>query len=168
MTARPALYTLCALGVALAPAVSVLLVRRCLVVVTVDGESMAPALADGDRLLVRRAPLTAVRTGQLVVAHRPDSGKWRRGPHGLLIKRAAALPGDTVPKEAGPALRDLPEDRVPRARVVLLGDNPAESLDSRYCGYFRADQIVGVVVRRLPAAITGPARTQGDITPWPI
>lgn len=167
MRARSTLRTLSVVTLVAAAGAALLVRRRC-VVVTVDGASMTPALTDGDRLLVRRVPPAAVRAGHLVVARRPDSGKWRHGPRGLLVKRAVALPGDPVPKDSGPALRDLPEERVPENRLVLLGDNPADSLDSRYCGYFRADQILGVVVHRLPARTPGRARTQGDLTPWPI
>jgi signal peptidase I len=122
-------------------------------VVTVVGSSMAPTLADGDRVLVHRTRLAAIDVGQLVVAEPPAGGRWGAiRPSRWLIKRAAAVPGDPVPRDGAPALRDLPEERVPRGRIVLLGDNPEESLDSRFCGYFRDEQVVGVVVRRLPRA----------------
>ncbi|MFD5387902.1 S26 family signal peptidase [Streptomyces sp. NPDC127074] len=130
---------------------AVMLIRRRYLVVVVQGASMTPTLSDGDRVLVRRCPLVQVHTRQLVVTGRPTGKRWE----GMrmaewVIKRAAAVPGDLVPKEGAPALRDLPEHRVPEGRIVLLGDNPADSLDSRFCGYFRSEQIVGVVVRTLP------------------
>jgi signal peptidase I len=65
------------------------------------------------------------------------------GPgHGLewLVKRLAAGPGEPAPDD----------DRVvPADRMVLLGDNPAHSTDSRQVGYFAASDLLGVVVRRM-------------------
>ncbi|WP_236076351.1 S26 family signal peptidase [Streptomyces coffeae] len=134
-----------------ATAIAAVALRRRYVVVTVIGASMSPTLVEGDRVLVRRVPLKAITTGRLVVTEPPHERRWDAvRAHGLLIKRAAAVPGDPLPREGAPALLDLPEERVPEGRIVLLGDNPAASLDSRYCGYFRAEQIVGVVVRPLP------------------
>jgi signal peptidase I len=34
--------------------------------------------------------------------------------------------------------------------LVLLGDNPAASFDSRQAGFFPAERLLGAVVRRLP------------------
>ncbi|MFE7543326.1 S26 family signal peptidase [Streptomyces platensis] len=133
--------------------IAVALIRSRYLVVTVEGSSMVPTLADGDRVLVHRTPLAAISAGRLVVTEPPTGGRWGAiRPSRWLIKRAAAVPGDPVPRDGAPALRDLPEKRVPQGRIVLLGDNPEESLDSRFCGYFRDEQIVGVVIRRLPRA----------------
>ncbi|MEU1375349.1 S26 family signal peptidase [Streptomyces triculaminicus] len=141
--------------------------RRRYVVVTVTGTSMSPTLVAGDRVLVRRAPLEAIATGRLVVAEAPPGHRWDRvRRHGWLIKRAAAVPGDPLPREGAPALHDLPDRRVPEGRIVLLGDNPDASLDSRFCGYFRAEQIVGVVVR--PLRLSAAPRSGEEIRPWPI
>ncbi|MET9323498.1 S26 family signal peptidase [Streptomyces sp. NPDC003038] len=159
LTAAPAAPVAVAAVAAVAAAASVALtLHRRYVVVTVAGASMNPTLADGDRVLVRRTPLHAIRAGRLVVAVPPQDGRWggRVRGHRLLIKRAAAVAGDPLPREGAPALAGLPEERVPPGRVVLLGDNPAESLDSRFCGYFRADQIVGAVVRRMPRTTSQP------------
>ncbi|WP_052173587.1 S26 family signal peptidase [Embleya scabrispora] len=129
------------------------LIRRRYVIVSVQGHSMTPTLTDGERVIVRRTPLRAIGVGRLVVARPPDDGRWSRlALPAWLIKRAAAVPGDAIPRSGAPALRDLSDDRVPEHRIVLFGDNPAQSLDSRYCGYFRDDQILGVVVGRLPGA----------------
>ncbi|MDN3260757.1 S26 family signal peptidase [Streptomyces sp. CSDS2] len=124
------------------------LTRRRYVVVTVVGVSMLPTLAEGDRVLVRRSALARVRTGDLVVSRPPAGERWARLP-AWLIKRAVAVPGDPLPGHVALAVPEGPGARVPPGRVVLLGDNPAESLDSRFCGYFREHQIVGIVVRRL-------------------
>ncbi|WP_328338973.1 hypothetical protein [Micromonospora sp. NBC_00421] len=52
--------------------------------------------------------------------------------------------------------------------MLLLGDNPAVSFDSRQSGYGHADQVVGVVDRRLggpsirpvPAGLSGGAEVR--------
>lgn len=142
---------------------AVALVRRRYLVVTVQGESMSPTLTDGDRVVVRRAPLTAVRSGRLVVSGPPSGERWDHLPlPAWLIKRAVAVPGDRVPKDAGPALRALAEERVPAGRMVLLGDNPLQSLDSRQCGYFTSGQLLGVVVRRLAPTAAGHSRSRSS------
>ena len=132
----------------------VLLVRaRRLVVVDVQGASMEPTLYDGDRVLVRRAPLTAVRTGDLVVVARPQSDEFATaGP--WVIKRVAAMPGEQIP----PVIRhswaenddiDFAGAFVPVGRLLLLGDNPARSGDSRHWGFTAGDAVLGVVTRSM-------------------
>ncbi|GAB2844499.1 hypothetical protein GCM10027176_55260 [Actinoallomurus bryophytorum] len=143
---------------ALACLVIITLARRRYLVVTVEGASMTPALTDGDRVLVRRTDLAGIGVGRLVVAAPPEGGHWdAMSLPTWLIKRAAAVPGDPVPRDRGPALRDILGNQVPDGRIVLLGDNPEESLDSRFCGYFHEEQILGVVVRELPRAVPRPA-----------
>lgn len=128
--------------------------RRTFLVATVSGSSMLPTYADGVRLLVRRVPLTAIRRGDVVVLvddelppspTRPIGGR-RQPPGELIIKRAAAVPGDPVP--AGIPVSDA---AVPAARLVVLGDNPEASYDSRKAGYYTAAQLIGVVVRPMTA-----------------
>ncbi|MFE0191448.1 S26 family signal peptidase [Streptomyces sp. NPDC058989] len=137
--------------------------RRRLVAVTVRGASMEPAYRDGDRVLVRRGRLPA--PGQVVVVtDLPDTGPTADaatapvrataaravpGP-ALVIKRVAAVPGDPVPRDRVAALAGVPERYVPRGQLVLLGDNPAASFDSRHRGYFPAACVVGTVWRSLP------------------
>jgi signal peptidase I len=115
--------------------------RRRWMIVMVDGPSMEPSLVAGDRIRVRRVPPAAVRTGDVVVAVRPAPG-----PRRLIVKRAAAGPGDPIPP--GVALgSEQPGDVVPTGRYVLLGDNLADSCDSRVFGYLPAEHIVGVARR---------------------
>ena len=149
--ALPALVLASALG-CLGAAALILLVRglaaarRRLCVVTVNGLSMEPTLLDGDRVLVRRVPLGAVRAGQLVVLTGPagQPGDW-------IVKRAVAVPGDPVPRASVPALAAAAEPAVPDGSLVVLGDNARLSLDSRRLGYLPAGRLVGVVIRRYPA-----------------
>nr|WP_323373518.1 signal peptidase I [Plantactinospora alkalitolerans] len=136
------------MGIAVAVAVAVLLLRRTFVVVTVSGESMLPTLRPGDRVLVRRVPLRRVRRGQLVVIESPARGLPMPENPPWLVKRAVALPGEPVPSEM-PALPETDDGRVPADRFVILGDNILRSFDSRRAGYFSADTLLGVVVRRM-------------------
>ncbi|MFG1948726.1 S26 family signal peptidase [Nonomuraea sp. NPDC048826] len=115
--------------------------RRTYAVVRVDGSSMTPILADGDRLLARRVRADGLSRDEIVIVRSPlPIG----GPY--LIKRIVALAGDPVPNAVRPA---VPDDRVPYGQVVLLGDNPAASYDSREHGYFRAADVLAVTIRRM-------------------
>lgn len=107
---RPGRPLLAIRGAILAIAAAVV-ARRVLDAVVVRGESMAPTLRSGDRLLVesitlrRRPP----RTGEIVLAHDP------RAPQRELVKRVAGHDPAT----------DL---------VDLRGDAPDASTDSRAFG----------------------------------
>lgn len=159
----PALVALAAaVAVVLVAATAIWSLRRRLMVVTVRGSSMLPSYRDGERLLVRRRPpAEGLRTGQVVVAT-PPGAPHAAGPHASapvlvvrsaagqahevrarggnrqqVVKRIAALPGDPLPPDITPgAERSDPalSDRVPPGRLVLLGDNAAESVDSRHYG----------------------------------
>lgn len=104
----------------------------------VQGTSMAPALAPGDRLLVRRRPRRlAIRArgvgargvGALVVVADP------RDPRRLVVKRVAAIGEDGV---------------------TVLGDNPEASTDSRTYGPVPRAALRGrVVYRYAPAGRAG-------------
>jgi signal peptidase I len=133
----------------------VMLLRRTMAIVRVTGQSMEPTLAAGDRVLVCRAGLRSVRTGQIVVIEAPGRrGTWVGAPPGgdlgrsWMIKRVAAIPGDPVP--AGLPAAVAAAARVPDGRLIVFGDNPAMSIDSRYLGYFPADRVLGIVVGGLP------------------
>lgn len=99
--------------------------------VEVRGPSMEPTLEDGDRLLC--GPVLRLRPGDLVVIEEP-------GGHGLLaVKRVAACGRDGV---------------------VVLGDNPAASRDSRAYGAVPRSAVRGRAWWRYhPAARAG--RLQG-------
>ena len=85
---------------------------------------MQPTLEPGDRVLVRRLgrkPAPSLET--VVVTWHPQRNKLR------LIKRLKSV------EETG---------------LWLLGDNPAESTDSRQLGAVPANLLIGEVVGRLP------------------
>ncbi|MFD5557093.1 S26 family signal peptidase [Streptomyces sp. NPDC127068] len=126
-------------------------VRKSFRVVAVRGDSMAPTLQNGERVVVRCRTLAEVGRGDVVVlkpprssgpsAHRPDDPGWN-------IKRVVALPGDPVPADtAGGDARDT----VPPGSLVVFGDGP-DSIDSRHRGFFDGDRLLGIAVRRLGGA----------------
>ena len=86
----------------------------------VEGDSMTPALRDGERVFVSRASywFRAPREGDIVVLRDP------REPSRVLVKRVAGREGDGW---------------------VVLGDNPAASTDSRHFGPVGREQIIGKV-----------------------
>jgi nickel-type superoxide dismutase maturation protease len=97
--------------------------------VEVSGLSMAPELQPGDRLVIWR-PVTwrpviwrssAVHTGDVVAAADP------RDPQRTILKRAGAVGTDGV---------------------LLLGDNPSQSTDSRHFGRVPLASVRGKAVYR--------------------
>jgi len=99
--------------------------RRGLLLVTVNGNSMAPALAHGDRVLVVRCR-RGLRPGSVVVGQAP--GDWDEPPP-LFVKR----------------LLDRP---LPRGTHWVQGDGPS-SADSRAWGPVPEDALIGRVLCRL-------------------
>jgi signal peptidase I len=96
--------------------------------VRVDGESMQPALEDGDRLLVSRLAyrLAAPKHGDIVLVRDPSRSGYE------CIKRILGLPGEMV------------EDRLlGPEEYFLVGDNLLHSTDSRTYGPVPADAIIG-------------------------
>ena len=127
-------------------------VRTRLVVVAVHGDSMSPTLTDGQRVLAQRRRSGGYAVGDIVVFRAPDRERRNgaTGPDGYLVKRVAALPGERVPASMQPATE--PPVRVPRNHVVVLGDNPANSQDSRQFGPIDQRTIVATVRRPVGSA----------------
>lgn len=86
-------------------------------VVHVKGDSMEPALSDGDVVRIRAG--VPIVVGDIVVARHP----FKRDV--LVVKRVAAIDGD---------------------RYDLRGDAPGSSTDSRTLGWFQRSRILGRVV----------------------
>ena len=117
----------------------------------VDGRSMEPQVTDGEHVLIDtlaydvRMPnpanaarplfeigLHPIARGDLV-AFEMGTGDDRR----ILLKRVAGLPGDSVPVAgAAPVV-------VPPGDLYVLGDNRAESVDSRSFGPIPIASVVG-------------------------
>ena len=135
----------------------------------VRGDSMGPALRDGDLMHVRRVSGkgASYQRGSIVVAEMPSLS----GDDSLLInvKRVVGLPGELVsvgndgavsieglslsepylvgaPAVPGPGLSWLCDDDA----YFLMGDNRYDSWDSRRFGPIPASNIVGRMWLRLP------------------
>jgi signal peptidase I len=93
-------------------------------------QSMAPAVESGDYLLADKSAYRRMspRTGDLVIFYNPDNRSQ------MYIKRIVALPGSTV---AGTDIE------VPHGYVYVMGDNSANSTDSRSFGFLPLRDIVG-------------------------
>lgn len=134
----------------LVAAIGVLWVKRSFVAVTVNGLSMSPTFATGDRVLIRRGS-RGLRKGRVVVVVRPDiETGWGSEPlddrdvdaNRWYIKRAVALSGEPFPEQVEK------DGVVPAGHIVVIGDNP-RSVDSKQHGPCPRHQVLGVVVRRL-------------------
>jgi signal peptidase I len=149
MTAHPPKSVLAGVAAAAGLALAIFAVRHTFLILEVEGWSMAPALGSGDRLLVLRRGIQP-RFGSVVLLSRPrgtdfagsaDEGRW-------LVKRVAAVAGDSYPLVIAMLRPELAEGRVPAGSVVVLGDNPL-SLDSKQWGAIKLSNVAGVVIARL-------------------
>jgi signal peptidase I len=137
-----------------------LLLRNELTLIIVTGDSMWPALAPGDHVLVRRRHLSRIRPGQVVVFEAPGVEGYRAGLRGShfrsdrqwMIKRVAAVPGDLRPDDILPG---GPDRLVPPGKFVAVGDNAVRSHDSRHIGYIPSERLLGVVVRHIARTSRG-------------
>jgi signal peptidase I len=137
----------------------------------IPSASMVPTLEVYDRVLVQKAFFSwrDVREGDIVVFSHPPLDQCG-GPGGDLVKRVIALPGQTIYSSGnsiyidgrllaepylphydplGPPIPDASRQhpyRVPSGEFYVLGDNRADSCDSRYWGPIKGSSIVGKVV----------------------
>jgi signal peptidase I len=121
----------------------------------VSGPSMAPNIASGEYVLINTFAFrfAAPERGE-VVAFRHDEQT-----HDVFIKRIVGLPGDRVRIDRGTVFvngvelaepyvryadpRSFPEIAVPAGSVYVLGDNRADSDDSRFFGTVPFERILG-------------------------
>lgn len=125
-------------------------------VFVVTGGSMAPTLVDGERVLVLRRPGRIAR-GDVLVFRNPHD------PAELLVKRVLALPAETITAAGGQvwvgdlllaepyarpgtAVGDLAPARVPGDHYFVVGDDRANSMDSRRFGPIPRELVVGKVL----------------------
>jgi signal peptidase I len=135
----------------------------------IPSASMVPTLSVYDRLLVQKAFFSwhDVREGNIVVFTHPPRDDCP-GPPGDLIKRVIALPGQTIYSSGnaiyinghrlaepylpasdplGPAIASSKHPyRVPPGEFYVMGDNRADSCDSRYWGPIQGTTIVGKAI----------------------
>lgn len=135
--------------------------------------SMVPTLGVYDRILVQKAFFTwhDIREGDIVVfSHPPLDHCSESQQGGDLVKRVIALPGQTIYSSGnsiyvngrllaepylphndplGPPIPDASSQhpyRVPPGEFYMLGDNRADSCDSRYWGPIKGSSIIGKAV----------------------
>jgi signal peptidase I len=124
----------------------------------IPSSSMSPTIEVGDQLLVEKIEYTDINRGDLIVFEKDGE---------LLIKRLIGLPGDTVLLQDGKVYVNgclLNEEYVVNNdcdysgqyfvsdnSYFLLGDNRADSKDSRYWDYpfINNKAIVGKAVMRI-------------------
>jgi signal peptidase I len=130
----------------------------------VEGQSMAPTLADQDRLIVNkleyRLPNHSPRVGDIVMLLYPND------PDKSFVKRVVAEPGDTIRSVNGRVYRNdvpLPDDFipeeyrsydtwgpeiVPEGYYFVMGDHRNNSSDSRTWRFVPKKYIIGRVQLR--------------------
>jgi signal peptidase I len=135
----------------------------------IPSASMVPTLSVYDRILVQKALFSwhDAREGDIVVFSHPPLDQCG-GQGGVLVKRVIALPGQTIYSSGnsiyvngrllaepylpsydplGPPIASSQHPyRVPPGEFYMLGDNRADSCDSRYWGPVEGSSIVGKVV----------------------
>ena len=133
-------------------------------VARVEGHSMAPTLADHDRLIVNKAAYMSwigePQVGDIVMLYYPHK------PEQTFVKRVIAKEGDTVRIVAGKVYRnDIPMDdafvpsefrshddwgpeAVPEGYYFVMGDNRNHSFDSRHWRFVPKRYIIGRVQLR--------------------
>jgi len=128
--------------------------------VLVDGSSMSPTLLDGERMLVTKFDYlfgAIPERGDIVVTHFSEENPKN------YVKRVIALPGETLeirdgvvyingqrldePYVAYPSHENMDPMVVPEDYVMVMGDNRADSQDSRLLivGPIKTDLIRGKV-----------------------
>ena len=128
----------------------------------IPSESMVPTLEVGDRVFVNKFiyRFSEPERGDIVVFESVNGGEED------LIKRVVALPGDTVavsgnvlsvneePQSEPYLNREIPDDsffgpsRVSEGEVFVMGDNRANSADSRVFGALPVENIEGEAFMR--------------------
>jgi signal peptidase I len=136
---------------------------------SIPSASMVPTLAVHDRILVQKAFFNwhDAREGDIVVFTHPPLDQCP-GPAGDLVKRVIALPGQTIYSAGntiyinghllaepylpaydplGPPIASSQHPyRVPPGEFYVLGDNRADSCDSRYWGPIQGSSIIGKAI----------------------
>ena len=152
-------------------ALSAVVARRRLMVVTAFGSSMEPTFPTGTRLLVLRTG--RVRRGDVVVLLHQEGGRPRADPFAshYLVKRLAALPGDDVPASVatvveprdgrGPGPAGLSCSATPSTAPT---DDPGATYRSATSSGSRSAGSSGSIRRRSSLRRTSRSRRSGGLT----
>ncbi len=145
------------------------LMRRWLLVVTVDSGSMMPTLQPGERVLVlRRWPGMQLRKDQIVVFWLSLSDAQLSASHRRpYIKRIVGLGGETLTEtvlnsaeqEQQRNQKDPRQERqwhIPANHIFVCGDHRDASTDSRTWGAVPEQNVLGVVAMKLPRRAYAP------------
>ncbi|MEW6046971.1 MAG: signal peptidase I [Bacillota bacterium] len=147
-------------AVGLATILAVLIIAFVAQSFLVQGQSMEPTLHNGERLLVDKLSyrFRAPRRGEIVVFRVPTD------PSRKFIKRIIGVPGDVIEFQGGkvvlngqvlhetyvqgPTRSDRERQTVPPGRYFVLGDNRANSDDSRFAdvGFIPREYVIGRAV----------------------
>ena len=138
----------------------------------IPSTSMSPTLLIGDRIVVSKLSVTwgTIHRGDIVVFRSPSNVANECGQpfETYLVKRVIGVPGDRLRNAGshiyvnGKLLRETwkhsaqfgnqgiqPHEIVPKDEYYMIGDNNADSCDSRYWGTIPHSSIVGKAVFRI-------------------
>jgi len=153
---RPSAFTIAIVLIALIVVVKLFVAEPF----RIPSQSMEPTLRPGDQTLVNKLSGDSPDRGDLVAFHAPRTGE-------ILLKRVVAVGGDTVGLEDGVLVVDGRQVREPYAdpdaidsvyfgpvkvrpgTIFVMGDNRANSDDSRDFGAVPTDRIIGRAVARV-------------------
>lgn len=142
------------ISIAIAIAIAIFVRTFIFEPIRVDGESMSPTLHSHQSLGVEKVSryFGLPKRGEIVIVHYPKSDD-------AFVKRVIGLPGDTIEiKDSTVYLNGQPLDEdyvspapynnmdpftVPADSIFVMGDNRANSQDSRYVGPISKDAIIG-------------------------
>lgn len=130
--------------------------------------SMEPTLHVGDRILVNKLSVRfgTINIGDIIVFKAPPTEHCDDGSYADLVKRVIGLPGDTITSKGntvyvnGKALNEPwtyfhtlnPEIKKVKVRAnnyFVMGDNRANSCDSRFWGTVPRSDIIGKAFFRI-------------------